>query len=197
MKTTKMQSGIIGILCGVFTLIPISLTAQQREKRNHHQREQVQYQRNDRSVKPEKAYGYDHKNQRENRQYKSHKNSGYYYTKQQAGRQATHVQYANVNYKQHADFCQTPRVMYNRPYKTVYNCLPAKAHPVYFNGRKYYHSNHVYYMHNPGGGFVIVQPPKYLARVPKGSIRVNYNGQTAFVYAGIYFTWTPYGYIIL
>jgi len=83
------------------------------------------------------------------------------------------------------------------PQPMVYKALPPHARRVHLAGRYYYHSNHVFYQPYSGGGYISVKPPEVLPKLPNGTLRVVHNGAPRYYYNGLYFQYTPRGYIIL
>ncbi len=97
------------------------------------------------------------------------------------------------------------KVVQNRPYsrqnhaarvQVVYPKLPHTAQKVYLDGRMYYHHNHNFYQPYVHGGFVWVQPPEYIHRLPKRVTRVYHRGAPLYFFNGVYVKYTPYGYVI-
>lgn len=183
MKTRNIQSVFAGVFYILVLIIPSTLFAQhaQSESRNAHRKQ--------------KKANTQYVNNTHVKGTKQNKKKGYSYSK--PAYKSSYQQRQHKHYNPYAYQQPNARYRAKKQYSAVYNCLPQKTRVVYLNGHKYYHHNNSYYLHNTTGGYVVVKPPRYINRVPQGAIKVNYRGHNAYMHGEIYFSWTPYGYIIL
>lgn len=185
MKTQKNQSVFVALLFSLFLIFPSIIWAQHSQKENRKVYKQNQ-----------KQNSYRHRvSTTQIKGNKQCKKQGHNSTEHSYGYSHPKKQYQH--YKPNAYRRHTSYYKAKKQYSAVYGCLPQKSRIIYLNGHKYFHHNNHYYMHNATGGYVLVNPPKYINGVPRGSVKVNCRGRNVFAYGGIYFSWTPYGYIIL
>lgn len=174
MKTRNTQALFVGLFFFLACIIPTTISAQssqgEKYKASHYHQKSVKQPTNTIHIKGNKQI----KKYRNYSAYKAHKNT-----------------YTKIHY-QHNTHLQE-----NKQYSVVYHRLPPKSRMVYLNNRKYYHHNNHYYMHTTHGGYVLVNPPKYVSSVPHRAVKTYYKGHKAFMHEGIYFSWTPYGFVIL